>query len=85
MTERLSLSLQSSPSSAHFFECLTSGRIVQPDRYRPRWLCTVVPTNPQGRELTSKEIRYLFSGPDKSKPEGARDYAMTLVMLRLKT
>jgi site-specific recombinase XerD len=32
--------------------------------------------------LTSKEVRYLLSGPDRAKPEGARDYALMLVMLR---
>ena len=42
-----------------------------------------LPTEPAGRALTSKEVRYLLSGPDRSKPEGARDYALMLVMLRL--
>lgn len=42
-----------------------------------------LPTDPGGRALTPKEVRYLLSGPDRSKPEGARDYAMMLVMLRL--
>ena len=42
-----------------------------------------LPTEPQGRALTPKEVRYLLSGPDRSKREGARDYAIMLVMLRL--
>src|SRR3954469_19023140 len=42
-----------------------------------------LPTEPSGRALSSKEVRYLLSGPDRSKPEGARDYALMLVMLRL--
>jgi integrase/recombinase XerD len=42
-----------------------------------------LPTEPAGRALTSKEVRYLLSGPDREKPEGARDYALMLVMLRL--
>jgi site-specific recombinase XerD len=42
-----------------------------------------LPTEPAGRALTTKEVRYLLSGPDRSKPEGARDYALMLVMLRL--
>jgi integrase/recombinase XerD len=42
-----------------------------------------LPTEPAGRALTVKEVRYLLSGPDRSKPEGARDYALILVMLRL--
>ncbi len=38
---------------------------------------------PSGRALSAKEVRYLLSGPDREKPEGARDYALILVMLRL--
>jgi integrase/recombinase XerD len=40
-------------------------------------------TTPSGRALTPKEVRYLLAGPDRSKPEGARDYALMLLMLRL--
>lgn len=36
-----------------------------------------------GRALVSKEARYLFAGPDRSKPDGARDYAIILVMGRM--
>ncbi len=32
---------------------------------------------------SAKEVRYLLSGPDRGKAEGARDYALMLVMLRL--
>jgi integrase/recombinase XerD len=42
-----------------------------------------LPTEPSGRALTAKEVRYLLSGPDREKAEGARDYALMLVMLRL--
>jgi integrase/recombinase XerD len=42
-----------------------------------------LPSEPAGRALTVKEVRYLLSGPDRVKPEGARDYALMLVMLRL--
>jgi integrase/recombinase XerD len=42
-----------------------------------------LPTEPSGRALSSKEVRYLLTGPDREKPEGARDYALMLVMLRL--
>jgi integrase/recombinase XerD len=42
-----------------------------------------LPTEPSGRALTAKEVRHLLSGPDREKPEGARDYALMLVMLRL--
>lgn len=42
-----------------------------------------VPSEPAGRALAPKEVRYLLSAPDRSKPEGARDYALLLLMLRL--
>ena len=42
-----------------------------------------LPSEPAGRALLAKEVRYLLSGPDREKPEGARDYALMLVMLRL--
>jgi integrase len=42
-----------------------------------------LPSEPAGRALSAKEVRYLLSGPDREKPEGARDYALMLVVLRL--
>jgi site-specific recombinase XerD len=42
-----------------------------------------LPAEPSGRALRAKEVRYLLSGPDREKPEEARDYALMLVMLRL--
>lgn len=42
-----------------------------------------VPAQQAGRALTPKEVRHLLASPDRTKPEGARDYAMLLVMLRL--
>ena len=42
-----------------------------------------LPSEPAGLALSAKEVRYLLSGPDREKPEGARDYALMLVMLRL--
>jgi integrase/recombinase XerD len=42
-----------------------------------------LPSEPAGRALSAKEGRYLLSGPDREKPDGARDYALILVMLRL--
>jgi len=42
-----------------------------------------LPSEPVGRALTAKEVRYLLSGPDREKSEGARDYALMLIMLRL--
>jgi integrase/recombinase XerD len=42
-----------------------------------------LPSGQAGRALTPKEVRHLLAAPDRSKPEGARDYALLLVMLRL--
>lgn len=42
-----------------------------------------LPSEPAGRALSAKEVRYLLSGPDREKPDGARDYALMLIMLRL--
>ncbi|HXG64287.1 MAG TPA: tyrosine-type recombinase/integrase [Blastocatellia bacterium] len=42
-----------------------------------------VPSEPAGRALTSKEVYSVLAGPDRSKAEGARDYALLLLMLRL--
>jgi len=42
-----------------------------------------LPSEPAGRALSVKEVRYLLSGPDREKAQGARDYALMLVMLRL--
>jgi site-specific recombinase XerD len=36
-----------------------------------------------GRALVAKEARQLFSSPDRSKPDGARDYAIILIMGRM--
>lgn len=42
-----------------------------------------VPEQQAGRALTPKEVRNLLASPDRTKAEGARDYALLLVMLRL--
>jgi len=42
-----------------------------------------VPDTPSGRALTPREVRHLLAGLDRSTPEGARDYALMLLMLRL--
>ena len=42
-----------------------------------------LPSETAGKALTAKEVRYLLSGPGREKAEGARDYALMLVMLRL--
>ena len=42
-----------------------------------------LPEDMAGRALMSEEVRKVLAGPDRSKPEGARDYALLLVMLRM--
>lgn len=42
-----------------------------------------IPEGPAGRALVAKEARYLFASPDRSRPTGARDYAIILLMGRL--
>jgi integrase/recombinase XerD len=42
-----------------------------------------LPSEPTGHALSAKEVLYLLSAPDREKPEGTRDYALMLVMLRL--
>lgn len=42
-----------------------------------------LPEDMAGRVLTVEEVRKVLAGPDRSKAEGARDYALLLVMLRL--
>jgi integrase/recombinase XerD len=42
-----------------------------------------LPSDQACRALSAKEVRYLLSGPDRERPEGARDYALMLVILRL--
>lgn len=41
-----------------------------------------LPDDLRGRALTIKEVRYLVSGPNREAPEGARDYALLLLLLR---
>lgn len=42
-----------------------------------------IPNALKGRALTNREVRALLVGPDRKVPEGARDYAMLLIMLHL--
>lgn len=67
-----------------FFEYLKAGGIIHLNPASTKLVTPPeLPTEPRGRALTPKEVRHLLSGPDKAKPEGARDYAMMLIMLRL--
>lgn len=67
-----------------FFEYLRAGGYVMLNPAATR----VVPPPPlsnelAGRALTVKEVRYLLAGPDQQKPDGARDYAILITMLKL--
>jgi len=42
-----------------------------------------IPNVLKGRALITQEVKHLLVGPDRSTPEGARDYALMLLMLRL--
>jgi integrase/recombinase XerD len=67
-----------------FFEYLKAGGIIPLNPASTKLVTPPeLPTEPSGRALTSKEVRHLLTGPDREKPEGARDYALMLVMLRL--
>lgn len=41
-----------------------------------------LPEDLRGRALTTSEVRHLLGGPDRTNPEGARDYALMLLMLK---
>jgi len=41
-----------------------------------------IPDNLRGRALSLEEVRRLLLAPDRTKPAGARDYALMLLMLR---
>jgi integrase/recombinase XerD len=67
-----------------FFEYLRAGGVVPLNPASTKLVTPPeLPSEPSGRALTAKEVRYLLTGPDREKPEGARDYALMLVMLRL--
>jgi integrase/recombinase XerD len=67
-----------------FFEYLVADRRVERNPASTKLVSAPpTPSDPSGRALTPKEVRYLLSGPDRGRPEGARDYALLLLMLRL--
>jgi integrase/recombinase XerD len=67
-----------------FFEYLKAGGVIPLNPASTKLVTPPeLPTEPSGRALSTKEVRYLLTGPDREKPEGARDYALMLVMLRL--
>ena len=67
-----------------FFEYLKAGGVIPRNPASTKLVSPPeLPSEPAGRALSAKEVRYLLSGPDRETAEGARDYALMLVMLRL--
>ena len=67
-----------------FFEYLKAGGVITLNPASTKLVSPPeLPTEPTGRALTTKEVRYLLAGPDREQAAGARDYALLLVMLRL--
>lgn len=67
-----------------FYEYLRAGGIVTSNPAATNLVPPPeLPEELAGRALTSEEVRRLLAGPDRSRTEGARDYALLLTMLRL--
>ena len=57
-----------------FFEYLKAAGAVPLNLASPKLVSPPeLPSEPSGRVLTAKEVRYLLSGPDRENPEGACD------------
>jgi integrase/recombinase XerD len=67
-----------------FFAYLVALKLVEKNPADPKFVMPPkLPEQMSGRALVPEEVRKLLAGPDKRKPEGARDYALMLAMLRL--
>ncbi len=67
-----------------FFEYLKAAGVIHLNPASTRLVSPPeLPTEPAGRALAAKEVRYLLSGPNRERADGARDYALMIVMLRL--
>jgi site-specific recombinase XerD len=67
-----------------FFDYLVADGCVERNPASTRLVSSPpTPSDPSGRALTPKEVRHLLAGPNRSRAEGARDYALMLMMLRL--
>lgn len=65
------------------FEYLRVGGFVQNNPALTKLVAAPKPSEDlRGRALTIKEVGYILAGPDKEKTEGARDYAILLMLLR---
>jgi len=67
-----------------FFEHLRARGLVATNPASAKLVASpALPEAPAGRALTSREVRILLAGPDRSLSVGARDYALLLLLLRL--
>jgi site-specific recombinase XerD len=65
------------------FEYLRVGGFVQNNPALTKLVAAPKPSEDlRGRALMIKEVGYILAGPDREKPEGARDYAILLTLLR---
>lgn len=65
------------------FEYLRVGGFVQNNPALTKLVASPkVSEDLRGKALTIKEVGYILAGPDREKPEGARDYAILLTLLR---
>ena len=67
-----------------FFSYLTALGILEKNPADQKFV--MVPKLPEtmaGRALTAEDVRRLLCGPDRRRAEGARDFALLMVMLRL--
>jgi site-specific recombinase XerD len=66
-----------------FFEYLRAAGLVSINPASTKFVRPPeVTTEGAGRALTLEEVSHLLAGPNRHSPEGARDYAMMLLMLR---
>lgn len=66
-----------------FFEYLRANGFIQNNPALTKLVPAPKPSEDlRGRALSLKEVRYILSGPDRKKTEGARDHAILLTLLR---
>jgi site-specific recombinase XerD len=66
-----------------FFEYLRAAGLVNVNPASTKLVAPPVVSNEgAGRALTLKEVSHVLAGPNRQRPEGARDYAILLLMLR---
>jgi site-specific recombinase XerD len=72
------------PVIRSFYNYIMADRLVERNSASTKLISTPAISDAlSGRVLTTKEVRYLLSRPGRSKPDGVRDCALMLLMLRL--